>query len=267
MFFFSTFSFMAVQAQEPVLYAKDSVVEPATDATIRFFQENEKAGNASQIMLVTKNKVRINLASMLQKLGPYGDHALADLDYDGKKELLLYNYTGGAHCCDAIYIFKNTTADKYQQVAKLFAGNTVIGDSNKFYYNFHESFGYFFTCFACVHEDTADEAPIRTSRIALKYKNGIVSTSRGDQELRSRINDNLAKLGEMPYQKLDDEQQQDDGLRKEVALNLAVFYFKFGKNLNETQRLFNKYYKFPDAKKVWAEFVKTLNNVKKDSDL
>lgn len=59
---------------------------------------------------------------------------------------------------------------------------------------------------------------------------------------------------------------QDDGFRKEIALNLAVFYYSFGKNMLETQKLFNKYYKFPDTKKVWAAFVKNLGYIKKESD-
>ncbi len=87
-----------------------------------------------------------------------------------------------------------------------------------------------------------------------------------DRELRSQINDNLGKLGEQPYEKLEDEIAQDNGLRKEFAMNLAVFYYSFGKNIIETQKLFNKYYKFPDAKKVWTAFLKQLQHMKKDND-
>jgi hypothetical protein len=51
-----------------------------------------------------------------------------------------------------------------------------------------------------------------------------------------------------------------------VAINLAVFYYTFGKNITGTHKLFNKYYKYPNAKKVWAAFTKSLLNIKKDSD-
>jgi hypothetical protein len=84
--------------------------------------------------------------------------------------------------------------------------------------------------------------------------------------LRSIINDNLGKLGEQPYEKPDDELAMDKGLRKTIAMNLAVFYYSFGRSLPETQKLFNKYYKHPDAKKIWAAFTKNLLNIKKDSD-
>ncbi len=80
------------------------------------------------------------------------------------------------------------------------------------------------------------------------------------------INDNLGKLGELPFGKLDDELAMDEGFRKEVAMNLAVFYYSFGKNMAETQKLFNKYYKYPDAKKVWTAFSKSLLYIKKDND-
>jgi len=80
------------------------------------------------------------------------------------------------------------------------------------------------------------------------------------------INDNLGKLGELPFGKLDDELAMDDGLRKEVAMNLAVFYYSFGRNLSETQKLFDKYYRYPDAKKVWAAFTKSLLYIRKDND-
>lgn len=263
----SAFIYIAAKAQDPVLYQKDSVITLPTDATIGFFQENEKVKFPSKTMLVTRTRSRINLMGFQQKLGLYADHALADLDNDGKKELLVYNYNGGVHCCDEIYIFKNTAPNKYQHVARLFAGNTVISDSNTFTYNFFEQYGEFFSCYSCGYVDTTDAGPIKVRSIELKYKKGAMSITRGDQELRSKINDNLGKLAEIPYEKFNVDGTSENGVRKEFALNLVVFYYSFGKNLAETQKLFNKYYKFPDAKRVWTEFVKVLNNIKKDSDL
>lgn len=217
-------------------------------------------------MLLTKTNKTINLPEFLKSLGIYTDHVLADLDNDGKKELLISNYTGGAHCCDEMYIFKNIAPNKYQQAVKLFAGNTVITGKKEFAYNFYEQFGYFFTCYACAYTDTTDEAPIDLHNILLRYNKGKMVVVPGDKELRSTITDNLGKLGERPYEKLEDASSFDDGLRKEFAINLAVFYYSFGKNILETQKLFNKYYKYPDAKKVWAAFVKQLQYLKKDND-
>ncbi|MEO7394457.1 MAG: hypothetical protein ABIU11_05895 [Chitinophagaceae bacterium] len=258
----------AAQAQEDsVLYAKDSVIEMDPDPTTAFFQSGKRIPPSVKTTLLTKSKKIITLVTWLKSDEmKYSDHTLADLDNDGKKELLISNFTGGAHCCDEIYIFKSIGINKYQHVVKLFAGNTEISPDKLLKYNFYEQFGYFFTCFACGYTDTSDTAPVETHNIVLKYNKGKLFVITGDKELRSTITDNLDKLSEQPYEKLDNGLRQDNGLRKEFALNLAVFYYSFGRNLPETQKLFYKYYKYPDAKKVWAAFVKNLNFVKSDSD-
>src|SRR5688572_30173553 len=204
LFFFSAFFYTASQAQvDTMSYRADTVDITETDMIAWFFEKNEQVTDPGKTILVTKAKKTTSLTSFLKGLGSFAAHAVADLDNDGKKELVIMNYTGGAHCCDELYVFRNAAPNKYQHVARLFAGNTIISDSNKFYYDLHEQFGYFFTCYACFYQDTADEAPIRVSRIEIKYNKGVLGITRGDQELRSKINDNLAKLGEQPYEKLD----------------------------------------------------------------
>ncbi len=271
--FISLVGFSVLKAQGVdstfVMYQKDSAVIPETDATVLFFQNNERlpANRFGKTLLVTKSRKTVTLSSFLKgssMMSP--DIVLADLDKDGKNELLIYNFTGGAHCCDEIYIFKNIATGKYQHVVKMFGGHTVITAENQFEFSFAESFGYFFTCFACGYTDTSDGAPIFLDRITLKYNKGKCTVVPGNAELKSIINDNLAKLGEQPYEKLDDELSMDEGLRKEVAMNLIVFYYSFGRNLTETQRLFNKYYKHPDAKKIWTAFTKNLVYLKQDND-
>lgn len=260
-------SFSLLHAQEdPVLYQKDIVIFPETDPTVLFFQENEKVASPALVKLVTKSGKIVNLQSFLTSTGIYAEHVMADLDKDGKKELLISNYTGGAHCCDEIFIFKYIAPNRYQHVARFFAGNTMINKNKEFVFDFYGHFGYFFTCYACSYTDTSDAAPIDIHNIILKYSLGKVAVTPGNKNLRSAIIDNLEKLGELPYQELMDDMAQDNGQRKEIAINLAVFYYSFGRNMIETQKLFNKYYKYPDAKKVWAAFTKTLLNIKKDND-
>ena len=261
------FSFFTLPAQvDSVMYQRDSVVTPESDPTVLFFQQNEKVASPAAVKLVTKTNKIVSLAVFLGSAGIYAGHVLADLDQDGKKELLISNYTGGAHCCDEIYIFKNIAPNRYQHVAKFYAGNTSINTKNEFGYNFYEHFGYFFTCYACAYTDTTDQAPIELHNILLKYIKGKVMVVPGDKELRNSIMDNLGKLGEQPYEKPQNEFAQDNGLRKEFAMNLAVFYYSYGRNIPETQKLFTKYYKYPDAKKVWAAFLKQLQSIKKEND-
>ena len=260
-------SFSILHAQtDSVMYQRDSAVIPETDPTVLFFQQNEKAASPAVVKLITKANKIISLQAFLVISGIYADHVLADLDKDGKKELLISNYTGGAHCCDEIYIFKNIAPNRYQHVVKFNAGNTSVNRNNEFGFNFYQHFGYFFTCYACAYTDTTDEAPIELHNILVKYNKGKVVVVPGGKELRNAIIDNLGKLGEQPYEKLESDIDQDNGLRKEFAINLAVFYYSFGRNLTETQKLFNKYYKYPDAKKIWAAFVKQLQSIRKDND-
>jgi hypothetical protein len=269
------FLFSETKAQvieDTVMYARDSAIESPTDKTTLFFQEAEKTKTPEKTILITKAKKTLSLKKFLNSLNGgiadaplYADHGFDDLDGDGKKELLIWNFTGGAHCCDEIYIFKKITANKYQHVAKMFAGHTVINEKKEFEYGLYENFGYFFTCYACGYADTSDAAPIEVSSIPLRYKAGKLVAIPGDAELKSIINDNLAKLSEQPYVKVNDA-DFDEGLRKEFAFNLARYYYSFGKNMAATQQLFNKYYKYPDAKKVWVSFVKQLVYMKQQND-
>lgn len=266
--FFSIVLFTSLQAQEDsVRYTKDSAIVTETDPTTDFFQHGERITFSTKTLLITKTGKIIRLQAWLKDQDMrYSDHTLADLDNDGKKELLVSNFTGGAHCCDEIYIFKNTGVNKFQYIVKLFAGNTEITKEKKFIYNFHEQLGYFFTCFACSYDDTSKTAPVPVHSITLKYTKGKLAILPGDKQLRNTINDNLAKLGAQPYEKPDDYIGQDNGLRKEIAMNLAVFYYSFGRSLPETQKLFYNYYKHSDAKKIWIAFVKNLNYIKSDND-
>ena len=264
--FILLFSFSVLPAQQDsLMFQKDSAIMPESDPTVLFFQQNEKASLPAAVKLVTKSNKIVSLSAFLANAGIFADHVLADLDKDGKKELLISNYTGGAHCCDEIYIFKNIAPNRYQHVVKFFAGYTSITGNKEFIFNFQEHFASFFSCYTCVYTDTTDEAPIGLHNILLVYNKGKIVVIPGDKELRSAIYDNLGKLGEQPYEKLGVE-EQDNGLRKEFAINLAVFYYSYGRNIPETQKLFTRYYKYPDAKKMWAAFVKQLQSIRKEND-
>lgn len=256
--------------QDTVIQNSDSLDEEP-DCNDNFFKTCEPV--PAKTILVLKNQKLVSLKKFFSNysgadtmLGIQPLQGLKDLDNDGKKELVLYDYTGGAHCCDEFYVFKNIGPNKYQYVAKTFAGDVCVTEKNELIYSFYQQYGYFFTCFACAYQDTSDTGPKPVAMIILRYNKGKLNVVPGDRELKNTITDNLEKLKEQPYQKLQDEADQDDGLRKEFALNLAVYYYSFGKNLVQTKTLFDKYYRFPDAKKVWNEFVNMLKGIRMDSD-
>jgi len=261
LFFIGSRTVIAQDTRDSVMYQKDSAVVPETDATVLFFQQNEKIPShllGKTLITGRDKKVRKLSAMVTDQQLMYTDHALSDLDDDGKKELLISNFTGGAHCCDQLFIYKQSGPNRYVETARLIAGHTIITEQKEFLYSLHEQFGYFFTCYACTYNDTTDEAPIDVSRLTLRYKAGALQVVVTDKELKSIIHDNLGKLGEQPYVKPEDEVIVDEGLRKEFAINLAAWYFSYGKKLADVQQLFNKYFKFPDAKKVWPAFTRQL---------
>lgn len=266
---FVAMSSLPCYAQNDTLYQRDSVIEVAEqDCTGDIFLNSERIADPAKVFVIAKNRRTYSLTSFMEanrmSKGGFTEYGLLDLDVDGKKELLLSNFTGGAHCCDEIYIFKNTGPSRYQYVAKTYAGHICL-QGNTLGFSFYEHFGYFFTCYACGFPDTSDTAPLPVTGIRLQYRHGKLQVIPGDTELRSLIRDNLSKLSEQPYEVMD-EISQDNGLRKEFALNLAVFYYSFGRNITETRNMFNQYYKYPDARKVWAEFYKGLLNVGKTND-
>ena len=152
--FVLVFSFSILQAQQgdSVIVKVENATEEDVDPTLHFFQQHEKAASKVAISLVTKKNKIVTLKAFLDSTGIFTDHALADLDLDGKKELLVSNYTGGAHCCDEIYIFKNISPNRYQHAVRFYAGNTIITKKGEFLFNFYEQFGYFFTCYACAYK-------------------------------------------------------------------------------------------------------------------
>ena len=260
--------FSAYSQEDSVMYARDSVIEIEKECYERFFELADQIPDLKKITVITNAKQTQNLAAFksTHEMSQFSQQCLSDLDEDGKKELLVWNYTGGAHCCDELYIFKNISPDKYQLAVKTFAGNVCITENKEIIYDFYEQFGYFFTCYACAYEDTTDTGPVPVHNIVLKYNQGKLIIVPAEADFKNVITDNLTKLGELTFQPLRDEIDQDNGLRKEFALNLAVYYYSYGRNIAETKRLFDKYYRFPDSKKVWTEFSETLNRIGKNND-
>ncbi len=255
-------STFAQQNEDTVLFQKDSAIIPETDPLTKLLQEGEKVSHPEKIILMLKNGKQISMQRFMKSnLTEFSDAALVDLDNDSKTELLFSNYTGGAHCCDEIYIFKKTGTNRFQFSGKMFAGATGIDENKTFQYRLYELFGYFFTCYACAFPTENDADPIENNTINIKYRQGRLQIVKGSKELLSIINDNLGKLNEQPYVVLKDDLAMDEGLRKEFALNLGVYYYSFGKNFTTTKMLFDKYYKFPDSKKVWVAFVTTIKYI------
>lgn len=267
-FLFQVYGLAAqVPMEDSIRFQTDSAIVSESDATVLFFQEGEKVSRPEKIQLQLLSKKTSSLAAFFKTDEMmYPDHVLFDLDKDGKKELLITNFTGGAHCCDEIFIFKQKRKNKYEQVAKLFAGNTLITTDHEFLYDFHEQFGYFFTCFACGFSSPDGINPVEVNHITLRYTKGKMEVIPGTEELKQTIFSNLQLLTKQSLLYTYKDLLQDDGLRKEIALNLVVYYFSFGKNISATQQLFSNYYHSEDHDSVWQAFVNKLEEVLAESN-
>lgn len=220
------------------------------------------------MQLILKNKKIVSLSAYIKQLqGSQNYSTLKDIDGDGKKELILYSFTGGAHCCAEFYFFNNSAPGKYRFSAKLSGGNTCI-TKDTFDFSFTEYYGYFFTCYACAFPGEEEQNGYTyPGGVSLIYRYGKFQVVPGDDELKKRINHNLSVISKLKWDGGAGGERFDDGRRKEVAMNLATYYFSFGKNLVDTKALFTKYYKFKDATKVWTEFSTTLKYIQSNNNL
>ncbi len=185
-----------------------------------------------------------------------------DLDGDGTTELILYNNTGGAHCCDEFYIFQKTSDSSFNFKGHITGSACVDANTNVFSFSFSEMLGYFFGCYACAFDDSTGVFK-RLRGISLKYSKSGLAVVPYDAQAEKQNIANLEILQKHGYEKMED--MMDNGWRKEYAMNMAVWYYNHGKNWDNTKQLFHKYYTFPDMQKIWDEFQSTLTEAEKDN--
>jgi hypothetical protein len=191
----------------------------------------------------------------------YTNITFKDVDKDAVEELWIRNFTMGAHCCDEWYVFLKQPGGKFRQTAKLSGGNVCVKDS-LFSFTFDEAFGYFMSCFACGFNDSA-KGFVMMRDIALRFNKGRFEVVPYPKNQEAQLIKNMQILKQEGVGEI--ENNMDNSVRKEFAMNLAVYYYNHGKNINATKKLFDTYYTFSDAKRVWKEFLDHLKDAKEFS--
>ena len=231
-----------------------------------FFKGLPRFRDSSIAYLVWKNKERKRLTQFFKDefMGTVSQYGKKDLDGDGTMELIIFNYTGGAHCCDEYYIFSEKKEQEFEYKAHITGGQACIdATSNRISYSLSETLGYFFSCFACGMADTT--GVFKTLReIQLKYAGSTLQVVTYDSLLAKQNISNLEVLKKNGFEKITG--LMDNGWRKEFAINIAIWHYNHGKNWKLTKLLFDKYYTFKDSPKVWKEFYRTMSEAAKEND-
>lgn len=225
-----------------------------------FFKTATPVKDSNSLFVAFPGFPRLSLKQMIRdELFNNVRVGLQDLDSDGSHELVIYNYSGGAHCCDEFFVLAPDATGTYNVQTKLFGGNTCISRNYEFSYNLYEGLGYFFACYACLYTDSA-KGLILPPPIQYRYEKGRFLLTGDTAAIAAAAFKNLDLLKSAPYQSL--ENKVDDGVRKMFAINLATLHFLQDGNWDVTRKLFDKYYGYKkDAEEVWQEFRKTLSDI------
>lgn len=189
---------------------------------------------------------------------------LQDVDKDGVKELWLRAFTSGMHCCDEWKVFLPQTNGSYKLSSYLTAGDVCV-ENEVFTFSLSQVLGYFKSCFACGYEDSAKGfIPVR--EFSLKYVQGKFVVAPYDKLMEQRILKNLTILKNALTNVVDDEEATISGsMKKEFAINIAVFYFNNNKNWEASKKLFLQYYPLKDGENLAKELKALLDEVMKEN--
>jgi len=223
--------------------------------------------DASNIVLISEEGVRKTLLEFLRDsdniFAVFPEAKMLDIDSDGKDELFVYQYTGGAHCCECVAMYKPKPKTKmeYQFVIDFCAkygtlqlDDVGVGTNNALIkVSIFEEMGYFHTCYACFPEINV---PVISNLYLMCDKAGIHYTS--IPQLNDSIIESLSELKNIPIRNIDlnDLTDFDDGNRKCFAMNLMCYYFNNQQNEIATKQLFYQYYPdIPDRDTIWTEII------------
>jgi hypothetical protein len=259
-----------IEEDTPVILKKDTVgaqhkLAAEDDCNNNFFRGLPGAADSTALKLQLKSGRQVTWKQFVndELLSTRVKSGFKTIDNDTIPEFIVLNNTGGAHCCEEVYIFTGSN-NQYTQKAKLYGGFVCIDpQTNIFTFSFSESLGYFFSCYSCVYRDSTDQyMPLR--EIELRFHNGSFAVVPYNADVERQIRSNLALLKANGFVELD-AGLMDNGWRKEFAMNLAVWHFNHGKNWEATKKQFEQYYAFKDADRVWGEFYKVLNEAGKEN--
>jgi hypothetical protein len=242
---------------------------PSPDATpkdttsIPFISESPDAGQ-SEIILEFSDGKQVPL-SQFPDTADFKDYLNSkvikylDLDKNGKQELYLSFYTGGMHCCNESYVFRTVAPNHFQEVFAFTGGSELIFKDNMIMANFYEQTAYFYTCYACMINDTLPRQDF-DPHISLVYVNDSIYLAPTDDSLNETILENLKFLNRWTRNP-DFMESEDSGVRKSFAEHIITYFFNNQNDINLTRSLFSGNYAGKDSLEVWEGIEKHLDNI------
>jgi hypothetical protein len=182
-----------------------------------------------------------------------------DLDKNGKQELYLTFYTGGMHCCNESYVFSAVAPNHFREVFAFTGGSELSFKDNMIIANFYEQTAYFYTCYACMINDTLPRQDF-DPHISLVYEKDSIYLAPVDKALNETILENLHFLKRWT-ENPDFMESEDPGVRKSFAEHIITYFFNNQNDINHTRSLFSGYYAGKDSLEVWEGIEKHLDNI------
>lgn len=247
------------------LYYKSTTEDDTEDVEIEL-KNNVSTIAAKEITLILDNDKKIRLNKFPESDPTIGDldneirdssiRCYMDIDKDKTSELITQYFTGGAHCCYRTDIFIKVSDKMFRRVFS-YPGIISVKKNGLSLY-FYEDIGYFNTCYAC---GVDIKIPfIISPTINLNFAKNSFDFAKKNDKLNADIEENLKILKAKGIPNMSNESySQDDGTRKEYAINIVAYFFNLDRNLANTKELFYNYYNHDDKNKIWNELEEYLN--------
>ena len=182
-----------------------------------------------------------------------------DLDADGKKEILIETYTGGAHCCTSLFIAR-IKDKKFNYLDTIYWGNCsyfiedLNNDGKKEIIGRNDMFAYFFTNFS-MSRFPVQIYNLRKNRLKLVNSEFTSTIYKNINDLKEELKLYKKSGFECPKNDSADVFNTDAGAVQAILAAITADYYY----IDETEKGYeyiDKVYTCPDKKK----FVKILKN-------
>jgi len=176
-------------------------------------------------------------------------------DIENSTIMEIKQYSGGSHCCNMTYLLYKY-GDEYKTFYYNFGGEIDYLE-NEIEVDFYENIGYFFSCYNCSVENLPNEL---NCVYYLGYSYDKIKESKPKSYLNRMILENLQYLRENGNPEFN-ENGQDNGLRKEFASSMIMYFFNNNWNIELTAETFYKYYIWNDSEEIFKRIVEHIDSI------